>query len=180
MKRLVLKSIKEFVQEEQLKKLNDQTLCIFDIDGVFFNGILDWREIVGIIATDYLEALKKILQTKTRCWIFTNRMSLFRIFPYIKQLKNILSEFAPNQQVMFCKNSNIFLTQKQRDFAVIMNARKPSIHSQKVVEEGINDFKEVFYFSAQDFPIIYSDRKLLDIIEKKTNTDNLTFVDIRS
>ncbi len=179
MKSYSYKTFENFVQMFDLSEYGEDDLIISDIDGVFFRGIYDPREIIGIISKKNLKVFNTLLNTKCGFWIFTNRLKLFKGFPFIRQLFKILSAYS-KKKVEIYTNSLSFLEAKIEKYAIIMNAKKPNQKSQKVVEKGIENYRKIIYIGSQDTPFYYTDKNLLKRLSKKRNLDNLTFIEINS
>lgn len=177
MKIIKHKSLQHFIQNYNLSQIGKDSLIISDIDGVFFKGIFDPREILGIISPDNLKTLEDLLKTNSALWIFTNRLAIFKYFPFIKQIASSIKKTTGVTPPIYSKCSE-FLEDDLKNHAIIMNAKKPSEDSQKVVEKGIANFKNVIYIGSQDVPFFYHDFKLIKILNQKKPTNNLTFVEI--
>jgi len=177
MQKLTYKSLSAFCSSEHLEAIDENTLCILDIDGIFFGGLTDPHFWFSNIKKEYLDELAKIVAKKSNIWIFTDR-NLFGFWgPYKKQLMDTLSEQG-RIPVKKYKGSKAFLA-KAKDLkrALILSAKKPGEESIHVVEKGLANFLKVFYLAAQDFPLKYDDK---DLVEKlKDGTIHLYFVDIR-
>ena len=177
MKTLSFKKLHDFCESEEFKILNEKSLCILDIDGIFFEGLTDPHFWFSNIKKEYLEELEKIEKTKSNIWIFTDR-NLFGFWgPYKKQLLDVLSENGRINVRKF-KGSKEFLDKaKELDKALIINAKKPGEESQKVLIKGLENFEEVFYFASQDIPFKYDDKTLVEKL--KCDKIHLYFIDIR-
>lgn len=177
MQRIELKTFREFCESKYCSKLNKESLCVIDVDGIFFHGLTDPHFWFSKIKKEYLENLAKIAKTNTNIWIFTDR-NLFGFWgPYKKQLCDTLSKNG-KIAVKKYKNSTDFLT-KAENFsrAIILNAQKPGKNSLKLIEKSLEKFKNVFYIASQDFPFVYDDKTLVENLEN--DTINLYFIDIR-
>jgi hypothetical protein len=179
MKTLKFKSLQQFAKEYDLSRINKNTLLISDIDGVFFKGIFDPREILGTIHPNVLKAFEKLLSTKAKCWIFTNRMKLFKKFPYIKQITRSIKKITSTTPKFF-ENCSEFLQNNLPNFAIIMNANKPEEESLKVVEKGTANFSTVIYLGSQDLPFYHNDLRLVQKLSQRINTSNLIYIEISS
>ncbi|MDD3647616.1 MAG: hypothetical protein PHS44_03915 [Candidatus Dojkabacteria bacterium] len=177
MKTYSFRSLSDFKSCFDLTAIDQNTLIISDIDGVFFKGILDPREIVGILEKGSLLVLETLLKRKPAIWLFTNRLSIFKRFRFVRQFRTTMQNFTDKELRIF-KGSKSFVEQDLVRYALILNARKPGKDSQKVVEKGIENFKKVIYIGAKDLPFYFTDEKLLAIIERNKNLDNLTFIKI--
>jgi hypothetical protein len=176
MKKMKFASLQDFKNNYDTSDVSKDSLFIFDIDGVFFKPFsLDW--FLGRISNANINAFQEIISKDSACWIFTNRPRILMVFKFMQQLKDALSKFS-DQNLQIFKNSYTFLQNKISRFAVIMNARKPSEQSQKVIEKGIKNFKNVIYIAARHIPINYPDKKLIEELEKRIDLTRLTFVDI--
>jgi len=171
------KSLESFIKHFNRNEYDENDLIISDIDGVFFKGIYDPREIIGIISRKNLKLFKTLLETECAFWIFTNRLNFFRKFPFIKQLSKTMSDFS-NSKIKIFTSSSDFLDYNNEKYAIILNAKKPKFESQKVVEKGIDDFKKVIYIGSQDTPFYYTDKKLLSLLAKQRPLDDFTFIEI--
>ena len=180
MQRFQYKNLKEFNESENSKKIDSKTLCVLDIDGVFFHGLTDPHFWFANIKKEYLDELEKIVQRKTNIWIFTDRNMFGFWGPYKKQLLDILSEQGKTLVRRF-KGSKEFLnktkTEKQLNRALILNANKPGQDSKNVIIKGMSNFNKVFYIAAQDIPGLYDDERIVN--EIKAGKINLYFIDIR-
>lgn len=177
MQNFQFKNLHEFCASKQFQKLDENTLCIMDIDGVLFDGLTDPHFWFSNIKKEYLDELKKIVETKTALWIFTDR-NLFGFWgPYKKQLMDTLSENG-TINVRRYKSSKDFL-KKAQDLkkALIINAQKPGEESKAVVGKGLANFSSVIYIAAQDIPRVYDDKELVEKI--KGGKIGLYFIDIR-
>jgi hypothetical protein len=179
MKTLKYKSLVEFTRSFDLEQLNKNSLVISDIDGVFFKGIFDPREIIGVISQRNLMAFEKILETQTAFWIFTNRTLLFKKFPFIKQLLRSFKKITSVSPKVYSDCSQ-YLENELKKYAIVMNAKKPGKDSQKVVEQGISNFKNVIYIGSQDIPFYHNDLTLVQELNKKVDTLNLIYIEISS
>jgi hypothetical protein len=179
MKNLNYKSLKKLATSKFIKNLNSKDLIISDIDGVFFKGIFDPRELLGTIDPGTLQAFEKILKTKARYWILTNRMKLFKRFPYIGQISRSIKKITSISPNLYSDCSQ-FLEDDPQDYSIILNAKKPSEDSVKVVEEGIKNFEKVVYIGSQDLPFYHNDIKLIQEISDELDTSRLTYIEISS
>jgi len=179
MKRFKYKSLKEFANNFDFENFGKEDLIISDIDGVFFKGVYDPREIIGVIKKENLHILETFLKMNCGFWIFTNRKKFFRNFPFIKQLQNTLSNHSQSKVNIFL-GSNDYLEHKIQKYAVIINSAKPGNKSQEVVGKGIDNFRKVIYIGSQDTPFFYTDKKLVDNLSKKKDLSKLVFVEINS
>ncbi|MBN2015767.1 hypothetical protein JW766_02950 [Candidatus Dojkabacteria bacterium] len=178
MKYLKFKTFSNFVTTFDLGQITKDDLMISDIDGVFFKGIFDPREVLGIINQKNLRALEKLLKTNISCWFLTNRIGLFKHFHYIKQLAKTINKVRTIEPNIY-SNCSHFLKDRSQNFAIIMNAKKPKEGSQKVIKKGLNEFKKVIYIGSKDWPWIFVD---LDVVKNLNNNGNdlknLTFIEI--
>lgn len=158
-------------------RLNTDTLLIFDIDGVFFKGILDPHEIVGVIDKKVLEIFRQIIEKAGGCWILTNRPNIFKNFPFIQQISEVIQQVTSEPPSMYSKCSE-FLEDRSTNFSIILDAEKPSPNSQRVVGLGMSLFDKVIYIGGRDLPVWFTDEMLLKKIEEKISLDNLTFIEI--
>lgn len=177
MQTLKYNNLAEFCKSENMESLNDEALCIIDIDGIFFGGLTDPHFWFSNIKKEYLDELAKIVEKNTNIWIFTDR-NLFGFWgPYKKQLLDTLSENG-TIPVKKYKGSKAFLSKADKlNRALILSAQKPGKESIRVVEKGLAKFSKVFYLAAQDLPLEYRDKDLVESL--KDDTINLYFVDIR-
>lgn len=182
---LTTKSLEDFLYQNSsfISDIDNSTLCIFDIDGVFFPGLLTKETITETISRSKLMTFKKIIKLNCNVlkrpviWVFTSRPYLLKIFPYFRQLQKCLK---PNLHVF--KDSQEFLDTKinlKNNNLIIFNAQKTKEQGINTVKVGLRDFKKVFYFASQDFPWTYPDRLLLDKLSNDYQIEKLTFVDIR-
>jgi len=177
MKYLKFSSLSDFISNQDISQYNKNTLLISDIDGVFFRGIFDPREIIGIISKKNITVLEKILLKKIACWIFTNRPAIFKYFSFIRQISDSIKKVTGVTPNIYSKCSH-FLEDRSQNYAIIMNAKKPSEQSQEVIEKGIKNFEKVIYISARDLPFYYSDKQLIQKLNKRLNLDKLVFIEI--
>ena len=177
MKKERYKSLQDFVNNYDLSTIDEKSLLIFDIDGVFFKGLFDPREIIGIINMENINAFEKVLSSMAACWIFTNRLSIFKYFPFIKQISKSIKKVTGITPPIY-SNCSDFLEARSQKYSIILNAKKPSAESQKVVEEGTSNFKRVIYVSARDNPFYYTDQQLVTKLGKKLNLAKLSFIEI--
>lgn len=177
MNKIIFKSLKEFCDSEHLKNLNPKTVTIFDIDGIFFEGLTDPHFWFSNIKKEYLDELEKVSRTGTNIWIFTDR-NLFGFWgPYKKQLSDVLSVNG-RINVRRYKSSGDFLKKAEKlDRVLILNAKKPGEESKKVIIKALENFDTVYYFGSQDIPLKYDDEALVNSI--KRDTIQLYFIDIR-
>ncbi len=171
------KSLNNFVDNYNLKSISKGDLIISDIDGVFFKGIFDPREIIGLIDNKTLKSLERLLKTQASFWIMTNRIHIFRKFPYIKQLSRTVKKITSVKPYIY-SNCSKFLEDNIKNYIIIMNAKKPSLESQKVVEKGIANFSKVLYIGSQDLPFFHNDLKLISKVKESTNSKNLEYIEI--
>jgi len=75
-------------------------------------------------------------------------------------------------------NCSDILQERSTNYAIILDAKKPSPNSQRVVAQGMSFFEKVIYIGGRDFPLWFTDESLLQKIEEKISLDNLTFVEI--
>lgn len=177
MKKNKYKSLKNFTERYELSNIDKNTLIISDIDGVFFRGIFDPREILGIINKENKRAFEQILSQKCACWLFTNRPTIFKHLPFIRQISTSIKNVAGITPPIY-SNCSHFLKERSQNYAIIMNAKKPGEESQKVVEQGIANFEKVIYLSAQDLPFYYTDQQLVEKLKKTPELEKLTFIEI--
>ncbi|MFC1780078.1 hypothetical protein ACFLY9_00065 [Patescibacteria group bacterium] len=177
MKNLKFKSFVKFVNSPDFDQITKDSLVISDIDGVFFRGIFDPREIIGVISKRNIKTFEKILETGTAIWIFTNRILLFKKFPFIKQLSRSFKKITSISPEVYSDCSQ-FLGNELKKYAIIMNAKKPGKESRSVVEKGINNFSTVVYIGARELPFYFNDLKLVSNLSKTVDSEKLTFVEI--
>lgn len=177
MKKIELKSLLKFCESKYFSMLDEKSLCVIDVDGIFFHGLTDPHFWFAKIKKEYLENLEKIAKTKTNIWIFTDR-NLFGFWgPFKKQLCDTLSE---NGKIVVrkYKNSRDFLKKEKTLFrAIILNAQKPRKDSRKIIQKALAEFEKVIYIASHDTPINYDDETLVESLEN--DTINLYFIDIR-
>jgi len=173
----IFNSFSDFFASDLIKHLDKDTLCIFDIDGVFFRGIHDPREWLGIIKSETLEKFEELLKTGCSCWIMTNRPSIFKNFPFIRQIRTSIEKITKIFPVVFSGSSK-FLKKTSFNYAVIMNAGKPKSMSQKVVEEGSRRFQNVYYIAAPETPLWFCDERLLFELNQYADISNVTLIKI--
>lgn len=173
------KSLIEMTRKLDLDELDENTLIISDVDGVFFKGIFDPREIIGLIDDEVLKAFEKLLGTKASFWVFTNRMKLFKTFPYIKQIKRSIKKMTQQKAPLYTSCLK-FLENKPQNYIIIMNAKKPGKSSQEVLLRGLELYDKVIYIGSQDLPFYHNDVKLVERIRRKSGTDKLTYIEISS
>lgn len=176
MKKLRFNSLPDLVNHYDLSQLGPKSLLISDIDGVFFKGVFDPREIFGIIKKENLAAFEQILFQKPACWIFTNRPTIFKYFPFIRQISTSIKKVTGKSPPIY-SNCSHFLKARSQNYAIILNAKKPDTESQKVVEQGIAHFEKVIYISARDLPFYYTDQELTEKLDKQ-NLEKLVFIEI--
>lgn len=176
MQTLQFKSLKTFNDSDERKNLNPKTLCVFDIDGIFFEGLTDPNFWFSNIKKEYLDELLRVVNTGASIWIFTDR-NLFGFWgPYKKQLSDTLSLDGRIKVPRF-KGSGEFLKKAQSfERALIINAKKPGEESVKVIEKALENFKTVYYFGSQDVFFKYDDKSLVEKI--KRDKIHLYFIDI--
>lgn len=176
MKNYKLKSLKEVLNTINWQELGKNVLLITDIDGVFFKGIFDPREIIGIISKKSLQTFEELLENFDACWIFSNRLPIFKHLPFTKQISNSINNVAKVTPPIY-SNCSSFLDSRSQNYAIILNAKKPSIKSQQVVEKGIGEFSSVVYLGAQDHLFYFNDRKLINKIANRKKKD-LIYIEI--
>ncbi|MBU0976765.1 MAG: hypothetical protein ABIE03_03145 [Patescibacteria group bacterium] len=177
MKTYSYKSFQDFIDNLDLSLIYQDSLIISDIDGVFFKNIIDPRWILGVLSKESLLSLEALMRQKPAMWLFTNRLSFFKYFPFVRQFRRSVQNLTDSVLKVFT-NSNDFLKHKPINYALILNAKKPGSKSQQVVEKGIDNFKKVIYIGAKDLPFYFTDERLLKKLEQKENLDNLTFIKI--
>lgn len=170
-------SLPDYINKTDLENVSAETLFIFDIDGVFFRGVLDPRQIIGVIHDENKKAFESILATQAPCWIMTNRPNVFRHFPYIKQLSSSIEKITSASAGMY-SNCSDFLNDRSKMYNIIMNAQKPSEESKAVVKKGMEQFRQVIYIGGRDMPFYFTDAKLVEELAKEVSSDNLTFIEI--
>lgn len=154
-------------------------LCVFDIDGVFFERFISVSSFTFKIKKEKLEFAKKIVGNASR-WVFTDRPKIL-LNPIKEQLKSV---FQLNDQNHTFDNHSDFNTKIEKYspfYAIIYHASKRTRHAEETIKKTCLNFDRVFYFASQDLPLRYEDLDLLERIESE-NKDilkNLTFVDIR-
>jgi hypothetical protein len=178
MNKLIFKSFSDFSHSDLTRSIDKHTLCIFDIDGVFFRGIFDWREWMGIIDKKILVEFETILNKTYAVWVMTNRPALFKIFSFVKQIAKSITKVT-NLQPTIYSNCSQFISSRVKNYAIILNARKPSKQSQQVVEQGSKNFKKVFYIAAADLPFYFADEDLLKEIDQRHHLKNVTLIEIK-
>ena len=177
MKHLTYPSLKDFCESKYKKNLNTKTLCIFDIDGIFFEGLTDPHFWFSNIKKEYLDELNKIVNTGTNIWIFTDR-NIFGFWgPYKKQLSDTLSVNGKIKVPRYKGSLDFLKRSKSYERALILNAKKPGKESVKVLEKSTKLFDTVYYFGSQDVFFKYDDKTLVEKI--KHDKINLYFIDIR-
>lgn len=179
MRELQFRSLQQFIKKFDINKIGPKDIVISDIDGVYFKGIFDPREIIGLISKENLESLSRILNTGTMFIFLTNRLKLFKKFPYIKQISRTVKKTTTIRPKLYT-NCSDFLDSEQKSYSIIMNAKKPSPESQKIIEYASSNFRKVFYFGSQDLPFYHNDIKLLKKVEKSRALNNLTYIEISS
>lgn len=177
MKHLKYDYLRDFINQTDLPNVDEDTLFIFDIDGVFFRGIFDPREILGIISNETLLVFEQILKKKSACWIMTNRLHIFKYFPFIRQLKKTIQKITSVSPSIYSKCS-AFLESGSNKYNIIMNARKPAEDSQEVVKRGMTEYKQVLYVGGRDTPFYFTDKELVEEVYKETSLNNITFIEI--
>lgn len=167
MKKYKLQSLKEVQNTINWQELKN-VLLITDVDGVFFKGIFDPREIIGVISKKNLQIFDKLLKNVDACWILSNRPPIFKYFPFIRQITSSITN-ATQQTPPLYSDCSTFLEKGLQKYVIILNAKKPSKESQIVVENGLEEFTNVIYIAAQDHPFYFNDKKLINNIanEKK-------------
>ncbi len=177
MKTCLYRTFSSFIKNYNLSKVDKNTLIISDIDGVFFKGIYDIREIIGVMSKNNIKSLKILLKRNSSFWILTNRNKIFRNFPFIQQIKKVLDSASKSNTKIYigCEN---FLQDKLKKYALIINSKKPSKASQKVVEKGINNFKNVVYIGSKDTPFINKDFELVNRLDKQLTKKDFTYIEI--
>lgn len=179
MKEFRYKSLKEYAESLTSDDFDDRTLIISDIDGVFFRGVFDPREILGIIGKTNISVLESLLSNNPALWLFTNRSYFFRRFPYIRQLRKTIKKTTTiNPEVYSDCSSFLIEFKNSMNYAIIMSAQKPDSDSQKVVEKGIQNFRRVIYIAAKDTPFVFPDEELLQRLEEKDDLSRLWFIKI--
>ncbi len=177
MKDLHFDSFDKFIKQYNLDSINSQTLIISDIDGVLFEKMFSLRAVLGILNKQTRENIERLFNTECHLWLLTDRQSLFRYFPFVRQLTDIVKKNTSKQLEVYsnCKN---FLREGSNKFNIIFNASKPEAESQLVVEKGIRNFEKVIYLGAQDLPTAFRDQELVERMKKENDLTKLTFVDI--
>ena len=166
---------------ETIRKAPTSTLCIFDIDGVFFDGLADIHSYSSTIDSSHLQALKKISKLPTNIWIFTDRNNWGEWGNFKTQL---------SESLIFNKQTDVKTYSSSQDFiknfesgkhnrCIIFDAKKGSKESVEVIDLAIKNFNKIFYIASQDFPWSYKDLNLLQKVSQKIKTDSITFIDIR-
>lgn len=171
------KNLHEFINKFDFNNLSSKDLIISDIDGVFFKSIFDIREIIGIIGNNNINHLEEILKINTSFWVFSNRFSIFRFFPFIKQIIKTIKDITKVNPVLITNYSK-FTTNNLPKYYIILNAKKPSLKSQELLSLVLRKFRKVIYISAQDTPFYYTDKLLVDNLTRNENFNNLIFVEI--
>ena len=177
MKHYKYHSLKDYINKTDLRDIDVNTLFIFDIDGVFFKGIFDPRELLGIISKETSLAFEEILSKKAPCWIMTNRSNLFRYFPFIKQISKSIEKITSTTPNLY-SNCSAFLESGSNKSNIVMNARKPAEDSQEVVKKGIRQYDKVIYIGGRDTPFRFTDEELVEKLDGKISLDNLTLIEI--
>jgi len=176
MNTLKFHKVEEFLNSIDLNDDLANTLFMFDIDGVFFEGILDPRFWFSSISPVKLSSLAQITNKESNVWIFTDRHYFGFWGPYKRQLATNLG--LREQKVEHFEGSKVFNqngTFPKRAF--IKNANKPHKESVTVLKNALQKFDKIYYIAAQDLPFVYDDRAVIEALG--THSEKLTFVDIR-
>ncbi len=154
-------------------------ICLFDIDGVFFERFISLRFLLFKMSKSKLEAAKKIVNHGSR-WIFTDRPWILMI-PILNQLKNVFQINEQNHTFDNHTNFNSKIEEYSPFYSIIYHASKRTKLAEETIKKTCQNFDRVFYFASQDLPTHYEDLELLERIEKENPTAlvNLTFIDIR-
>jgi hypothetical protein len=179
MERLQVKSIREFWKSFG-KSVNSKTCIISDIDNVWFEGLLSIRTWASRFEGWKLLLMREISQ-KTNLLLFTNR-GIWGTWNggYVTQLQEFFKE--KNIKMELFSDSEAFTKVKSfKGFGLVRNAKKPSDHSVEVIRLLLGQYDKVIYLAGQDFPLIYKDLDLINIVDRdfdKKLLKKITFVDI--
>lgn len=158
---------------------SNKDLCLFDIDGVFFERLFSIPSLTFRIPNKKLEAAKKIVNMGAR-WVFTDRPRIL-LNPIRNQLRNVFGNKDGTEIFDNHLDFNIKIQKYSPIYPIIYNASKRTKHAEDTIIRACQNFDRVFYFASQDLPTHYEDLELLERIEKENPTAlvNLTFIDIR-
>lgn len=165
---------------EEFSKSDISVLFIFDIDGVFFEGLKSINTYTNQIKKRKLDYFKKITGLNTSVWVFTNRNKLL-LKPVKQQLNKALERNGTKVVIVdnkteLKKNSDL----KNINRAIIYSADKKGKDAEATVSIALNSFKKIYYFAGQDFSWRYEDLNLLErVAMTNPNITKLTFLDIR-
>lgn len=158
---------------------SNKDLCLFDIDGVFFERLFSIPSLTFRIPNKKLEAAKKIVNMGAR-WVFTDRPKIL-LSPIRNQLRNVFGNKDGTEIFDNHLDFNSKIQKYSPIYPIIYNASKRTKHAEDTIIRACQNFDRVFYFASQDLPTHYEDLELLERIEKENLTAlvNLTFIDIR-
>jgi hypothetical protein len=158
---------------------SNKDLCLFDIDGVFFERLFSIPSLTFRIPNKKLEAAKKIVNMGAR-WVFTDRPRIL-LSPIRNQLRNVFGNKDGTEIFDNHLDFNSKIQKYSPIYPIIYNASKRTKHAEETIIRACQNFDRVFYFASQDLPTHYEDLELLERIEKENPTAliNLTFIDIR-
>lgn len=184
--KLEINSLVNFLESEYFNNYltSDEfvSLCVFDIDGVFFGGLDDIHTFTSNIPSPELEAMQKIATTDSAIWIFTDRNRFGYWGRYRNQLRKVIAHPDSDLKVRRFRNSEAFI--KKFDFtkdrrALIFNAQKTSIYAEHVLKIADMNYERIIYFAGQDVPFIFRDESILKKLSKEEDTSKITLVSVK-